>query len=186
MANNCGYQAKVVGPTEESIKAFIRAMRWEGEYEECGVGRVFECDAEEIEKRESDYACMIYGDCAWSVYSAMINSICRTLPNSLPKITKDLGITVEFYSEECGCEFQEHIIYDKGVEKLCDCVKYIEVFIGDGLETFQEDYETDLDFDEYFAQEEFKEMLGDGETWRDREWDGTVHFGGYPEWKYRI
>lgn len=186
MANNCYYEMKVVASNKEDIEKFIRAMNEEGEYEGRGVGRVFECTHDEILQRpDNTYECMLYGDCAWSITSAMVESLLHELPNPLNVITKDLGLTIEAYGSECGFAFQQHLIYDNGECLLDDEIEYWEIDICDGdEEEFKED--NGCGYDEYFAEEGMAKLIEDGKTWRDYEWDGYVHLGGYPEWNFEI
>jgi hypothetical protein len=78
-------------------------------------------------------------------------------------------LAVEVYSEECGCEFQEHYIIENE-DILCnDCVDYYE-FCLDDFETKEE------------AEEEYGIII------TDEEWEsgGYISRGGFEEWIFTI
>ena len=110
------------------INEFIQMLMWEGSFREQGLGRVFSVDIEDmqtvkISEGKEIVSGILVGDCAWSVHSAMMKESRNGLP-SLESESKRLGIAVEAYSEELGCEFQEHYIIVKGKVCISDCVAY--------------------------------------------------------------
>lgn len=120
MANNCLYSMKVIGE-KNSIEDFIKMMKWKNEYKEDGIGRVYSCSVYESEdiKDTDKVAYYMEGDCAWSVCAAMIETEQRSLINESIR----LGLVIEIYSQELGCEFEEHYIINEGeivLEKQTD------------------------------------------------------------------
>lgn len=165
MANNAFYLMKVVG-NHNNIEAFIRAMKWQGEYTEQGVGRVFNAD---VSEQEGNYA-MIEGDCAWSVISAMRN---EGNPNNIEKLSARLNLAIEVYCEECGFEFQEHFLVINGNVIIDECIHWEEHAV--------EDYDTKEE-----AEEELDTTFTD-EEWENREAnDYRICRGGFDSWDFEI
>lgn len=165
MANNAFYSMKVVG-AHRNVDEFIRAMQWNGEYAEQGVGRVFNAD---VYEREDTYA-IIGGDCAWSIISAMRNEANK---NNIEKLSERLNLAIEAYCEECGFEFQEHFLVKNGNVIIDECIDWEEHCV--------EDYDT---------KEEAEEDLGT--TFTEEEWssreanDYRICRGGYDSWDFEI
>ena len=133
MANDCYYSMKVVGDNQENLEKFFRAMNWEGEYEESGVGRVFSCEiVDEITQREDGrHEMTLSGYCAWSIQSAMIHSFFNDYPDGLPVQSARLNLDIEAFSEESGIAFQELYLFSKGEEIIAECVDWYEIYIYD-------------------------------------------------------
>ena len=145
MANNCFYDMKITG-RKEAISELIQMLKWKGKYENSGLGRTYSCCIiEGITEIEGDigYA-VVCGDCAWSVYTAMMDYHGRE--HSLESETERLGLIVEVYSSEPGIGFQEHILIDKGVIEFNDCVDYEEHWVEDyaSIEEYNEENDTDF------------------------------------------
>lgn len=134
MANNCYYDMKVVGEPK-AVQEFIRCMRRDGEFENDGFGRVFDCGVYEdnyTDKETEIKGCaFIAGDCAWSVKCSMMKECINW--RSLESETARLDLCVEVFSEELGIGFQEHIIVDKGIVTLDDVVD-VDEFCIEGLD----------------------------------------------------
>ena len=179
MANLCSFLMKVRGHKDDIIQ-FHKAMMQEGNI---WMGRGAGAD---LEFEDEDFATLT-GTCKWSIQSALIDNAIsmRTNPsrwhfgsidaNSLEFITlyeacERWNLAMEVYAEECGCQFQEHFVCDKG-EVLCDdCVDWEEYFV--------EDYET---------KEEAEEDMGIKFT--DEEWanrDDRITRGGFDSWDFEI
>lgn len=180
MANICSFSMKVRG-NKEDIEQFYNAMMQKGTIY---MGRGAEAD---IEWDDDDVA-LIDGWCKWSVQSAMVtNAISmRTEPDiwywgdgvsseGLEFITifeacKKWNLIMEVYSEEGGCQFQEHYICDKG-DIICDeCVEWEE-----------------YDIDEYETKKEAEDELGirlTNEEWANKY--DRVTRGGFPNWDFEI
>jgi hypothetical protein len=165
MANNAFYLMKVVG-NRDNVEKFIRAMKWQGEYAEQGVGRVFNAD---VYEQEDNYA-IIEGDCAWSVVSAMRN---KENHNNIEELSARLNLAIEVYCEECGFEFQEHFLVIKGDIMIDECVDWEEYAV--------EDFETKEE-----AEEELETTFTD-EEWKNREAnDYRICRGGFESWDFEI
>ena len=123
MANNCAFDMRITGG-EAEIKELISMLRWENEFH--GLGRVFSMEIDSLEKTDVPDIFTIYlsGDCANSVKSSMRDDGIR-FP-SLESESKRLGLVVEVFSSEPGCEFQEHFLVAKGQVIIDACVHYEE------------------------------------------------------------
>ena len=179
MANICSFSMCVKGKHDD-IEKFYNAMSQSGNI---WMGRG--ADAE-IDYDDDEGKAQIDGWCKWSVSSAMISNAVsmRTEPNiwafsqrekndlefiTLIEATEKWNLVVEVYSEEPGCEFQEHYVFDNG-NVLCDeCVDYYEFWT-----------------DDYNTKEEVEEAYGIKIT--DEEWESgdTICRGGFEEWEFEI
>ena len=179
MANICSFLMKVRG-NKEDILQFHKALTQDGKI---WMGRGAEADIE----FESDDLASMSGWCKWSVVSALIDNAIsmRTEPErwhhepgdeeleyiTLYEACKRWNLVMEVYSEEGGCQFQEHFVCDKG-EVLCEeCVDWEEYDIYD-----------------YESKEEAEEELGiefTDEEWANEE-DGRITRGGFESWDFEI
>ena len=179
MANICSFLMKVRGSKEDIIQ-FHKALTQDGKI---WMGRGAETDLE----FEDDDLASLSGWCKWSVVTALVDNAIsmRTEPwrwhsepgeeereyITLYEACKRWNLVMEVYSEEGGCQFQEHFICDKG-EVLCEeCVGWEEYDIGD-----------------YESKEEAEEDLGVEFT--DEEWanhdDYRITRGGFENWSFDI
>ena len=178
MANICNFTMYVKGNNED-IESFYNALVQEGD--------VYMGRGAEAEIRYEDNAAFIDGWCKWSVQSALVHNAIsmRTNPEmwawgndvdstqlefvTLFEACREWNLDMEVYSEEPGCEFQEHYICLKG-DVVCDeCVEYHEYDIYD-----------------YEIKEEAEEELGIEIT--DDEWDKEdyIYRGGFENWDFEI
>lgn len=183
MANLCSFSMKVRGE-HDNIEKFYNAMMQDGNIY---MGRG--ADAE-INYNDEDGTAHIDGCCKWSVVSAMVDNAISMRsnpdrwgwgdgvdPKSLEFITlweacERWSIVMEVYSEEGGCQFQEHFLCDKG-DVICeDCVNWEEYFVDD-YET-KEEAEEDMDIE--ITDEEWAEGLSEGRFTR----------GGFESWDFEI
>lgn len=146
MANNCLFDMRITG-REEAIKELIAMLKWEGEFKEKGLGRTYSFDADELEETDvvGIYSVTGYGDCAWSILTAMCEEYRKDAP-SLESETKRLGLVVEVYSSEPGMCFQEHYLFVKGDVLVNECVDYEEHWVSgySSLEEYNKEFETDF------------------------------------------
>ena len=182
MANICSFDMRVRGKHDD-IEKFYNAMMQNGMIY---MGRGAEA---QIEFEEDDYAA-ITGWCKWSVVSAMVDNAIsmRTNPEkwwwgdniepkSLEFITlweacKRWNIIMEVYSEESGCQFQEHYLCDKG-DIICeDCINWEEYFV--------DDYKTKEE-----AEEDWEITITDDE-WVVGLKEGRFTRGGFENWDFEI
>ena len=170
---------KVRGYKDDIIQLH-KAMTQEGNI---WMGRGADAD---LEFEDDDFATLT-GTCKWSIQSALIDNAVSMRnhperwhfgdmdPSSLEFITLyqacyRWNLVMEVYSEECGNQFQEHYICDKGVILCDDCVDWEEYWI--------DDYET---------KEEAEAELGI--TITDEEWenrDDRITRGGFENWDFEI
>lgn len=145
MANNCCFDMRITGG-EEEIKELISMLQWKGKFENAGLGRVYSFDAEEIEKTDIPGVFQVngYGDCAWSVLTAIQNYNGRH--PSLESETGRLGLVVEVYSSEPGIGFQEHVLIAKGSVIESECLDYQEHWVEGigGLEAYNKENGTEF------------------------------------------
>ena len=178
MANICSFQMMVRGKHDD-IESFYNAMSQNGNI---WMGRG--ADAE-IKYNDEEGTAFIDGWCKWSIQSAMIDNAIsmRTEPgmwafstvdrNSLEFITlleatERWDLVIEAYSEEPGCCFQEHYVFDNGDILEDDCIEWYEYYL-----------------DDYSTKEEAESELGMEIT--DEEWEeGYAGSGGFTEWKFDI
>ena len=179
MANICSFVMKVRG-NKEDIEQFYKAVNQEGKI---WMGRGAETDL----TFEEDDEAFLSGWCKWSVISALVDNAVsmRTEPEkwycgpeeeeheyiTLYEACKRWNIVMEVYSEECGCQFQEHFICDKG-DVICeDCVHWEEYDIGD----YESKEEAEEDLDVEFTDEE----------WANHD-DYRITRGGFKNWNFEI
>lgn len=180
MANICSFSMFVRGEVDNII-SFYNAMQQNGSIY---MGRG--ADAE-INIDEEDKSAHIDGWCKWSIQSALIDNAesMRTNPDkwywgddvdpsklefiTLWEACKKWNIDMEVYSEESGCEFQEHYMYVNGDIVCEDCVEWNEYFL-----------------DEYTTKEDAEADLGIVIT--DEEWEqhDIVSRGGFESWDFEI
>lgn len=164
MANNCAFDMRITG-TEDAIKELIAMLSWQGKFKERGLGRTYSFDAEELEETALPgiYTVTGYGDCAWSILTAMCAEYRKDAP-SLESETERLGLVVEVFSSEPGCRFQEHYLFVKGDIKVDDCVDYEEHWVSGytSLAAYNEEFETNFTED----------MLDE---------NGDIYIGGFGE-----
>lgn len=132
MANNCDFELMVRGK-QENVDTFFRYLT---DYDNSpkNFARIFsaEIDSESVND-EGIKTMMIFGDCAWSVYSCMCEGEYtyfsegdRVKLTCLREATAELNLEVEIRSKEDGMGFWEHIHYKNG-ECICeDCGDLID------------------------------------------------------------
>lgn len=183
MANICGFSMMVRG-NRNNIEAFYNAMRQKGKVW-MGRGANAEIEYEDVSNRA-----FINGDCKWSIRSALVDNAIsmQTDPTgwyfgegvdgsefefiTLFEACKKWNLNMEVYSEECGCEFQEHYVFVDG-DLICDdCVDYSEYNIS-----------------EFDIKEEAEEELGitiTDEEWENKDMDEWISRGGFENWDFEI
>ena len=138
MPNYCNYEMKVKG-SKKAIERVMECLKADYNYLEGKPShkhffRVFEACENDLEKNEDGtYTMLIFGYCAWSVYSCMCGGE-HTYYNDCKKNHKDIfmgttlkeqsrGCEIEVFSEEEGMEFSEHYLYKNGKCLIDDSVK---------------------------------------------------------------
>ena len=179
MANICSFSMMVKGE-HENIEKFYNAMSQNGNIY---MGRGAEA---EIDYDDSEGRAQIDGWCKWSVQSAMIDNAIsmRNEPNiwafstrekeelefiTLLEATERWSLVMEVYSEEPGCEFQEHYVFDNGIVLCDECVDYHEYWIC-----------------EYDTKEEAEEELGIEITDDQWKYEDCIRHGGFDVWAFEI
>ena len=173
MANNCYFEMHIKGP-RKSCEEWVKRMR---SYDEPNhFHRIFSCDvyfSEYEDKSKGIYVMEMCGDCAWSLETCCRAGVYSGDTDLFAVNTAELGLRMEAYSEETGCCFQEHYIYDKGICKADECVDYHEYWYTES---------------EYGSFEEYKKIykIPDEITEEDFDENGICKVGGFDEWEYSI
>jgi hypothetical protein len=182
MANLCSFLMKVRG-NKEDILQFYKALTQDGKiWMGRGAGADLEFEGEDL--------ATLTGTCKWSIQSALIDNAISMRTDSrswyfgeglsskdfefvtLYEACERWSLVMEVYAEECGCQFQEHFVCDKG-EVLCDdCVNWEEYFV--------EDYETKEE-----AEEDLEITITD-EEWATGLEEGRFTRGGFESWDFEI
>ncbi len=159
MANTCSFEFRISGPDQITALELADSLG--------GLGHVYETA---IADEWDDYSCItVVGSCAWSMNTAfrfmLGTSIEGEVESKLLAECARLKITLEAYSEEHDCGFEEHIIVREGVPEL-----YEEV----GAESYNVDSCDDVALDDAaYSHDMTKQEL------MDRADGGYVRFGGY-------
>lgn len=185
MANICSYSMIVKGEME-NIKKFVNAMEQKGDI---WMGRGAEAD---VDWEWDENTVVINGWVKWSIYASLcsdavsmekqrvtgegmwywndgIQNVKEFL--TLWQACQRFNVNMEVYSEEPGCEFQEHYKYENG-NITEESVEYKEIYF--------EDYE-----DEGYSREGIENLLGIEIT--DDEWDdGYKEIGGFKDWDFEL
>lgn len=172
MANDAYYEMKVVG-RQDNVEAFVRAMLWEGEYEQQGAGRVFSCEVDEQGESDNGYYVLLSGFCAWSVVSSMRVA---NNPNNIERLSAKLELSIETYCEEREFEFQEHFLVVNGKVEIDECIDWCEI---------------DVEYIDYYEDNFWQQdwVVASGITKENVEEyavDGYVGIGGYKSWDFEI
>lgn len=205
MANNCFFLANITGK-ESDVKEVIKTFKTHYDYDEGKpdhkhLQRIFNADeemwGEEIIGKDGEkyvsYA--INGQCAWSVYSCMMQGECtyyddlkKRFPDTfmgtnLEELSRDTNTVIEVYSEELGCEFQEHYLVKYGEIIIDEERKYREV----SLDFIDEGYNTVLEYIKSFDDDEIidslEELLNENKTDFDTG-ENYIGIGGFEEWHF--
>lgn len=180
MPNYCSFELKAVGKKENLIKLHeIMNRRYNcTKNDEEHLWRVFEaeeCDNsfefknENCDKNE-DFI-VILGYCAWSVYSCMFDGPGTYQETdetgkgtTISRISKDLELKIEIFSEEPGMCFSEHYLIDNGDIIIDDTVDFYEYCIEeyDTLDDMIKDLELSTDSIP-ITEEDFKEAKNSSE-----------------------
>lgn len=161
MPNYCNFSCMITGP-KKGIDRFIQAaqVNYYGEPEDPEhFWRVFEFIVDIYEDIGNGlYQAVASGYCAWSVHSCFTDGP-HTYQSSVPRphkgitieqICKEEGLVVEFYSDEIGMGFAEHIIY------------VVDTLYTDNTSDYTE-CEPDMDLDELNERS--------GNDWTQEQWD---------------
>ncbi len=84
-------------------------------------------------------------------------------PITLIEASKILDLTIEAFSSECGCQFMEHFVIDKGNFIINDCIDWSEYDI-DGFANVEE---VNAEYGTNFTSEQFNNAV-----------DGYISIGG--------
>lgn len=163
MANICMYSMKIVGE-KAAVEEFVKMMRWEDEYKKDGIGRVYSCAiCEVVDITESNkVGYYTEGDCAWSVYAAMIDTNQRSILDESCR----LGIVIEVYAQELSVELEEHYIIDRGKITLEETTEVFSIYDEEDLKNVAEKLGVGVD------------VVADGMD--------DCHYGGFGDWEFTI
>lgn len=146
MANICDFSMAVRGK-KENIETFKNMMSQVGMVY---MGRGAEIHNEYMEEDDyGNYRCQIDGCTKWSIQSSLIDNAISMRTNiekwwfgddidktklsfvTLFEACEQLNLDMECYSEETGCEFQEHYLFVDGELIVDECVDYSEEYDED-------------------------------------------------------
>lgn len=186
MANDCSYEMKIYSRNKESLDKLMEILKY-AKGSKYYLSRIFDADwlseephlVKNTQKGEY-YEADVYGNCAWSVFSCMMegegtyfnddpegvmdNGAIRT---SLPHICKELKIVAEIYSMEYALGFQEHyVINDQGEVITNEGKENIVILYKDGIEEYNKVHkasvkEEDFDKDDCLVMGGFDEEGGE-------------------------
>lgn len=165
MANICSFSMMVVGNKKENLETFLNMLTQNGDVYMGRGANVYSHEIEDVSDNyeKEKYRMQIEGDCKWAIESALIrNAISmREDPDkwyfgdktditklrfvTLFEACKELDVNMEVFSNEPGCGFEEHILYQDGytLNETCD---YTETFNEDSQEWGSEGgYEWDFE-----------------------------------------
>lgn len=154
MANCCTFTMQVKGKKNDIIR-FYYALTQKGDLW-IGRGAAASIYYDSSASQGDDHCVVeIDGECKWSIESALIDDAlsmqeqkrtgtgCWRLsdPNvnyvTLPEACEKFHVNMEAFSEELGCEFQEHMSYENG-EFFSEIVDYCEEYDEENDEYTQE------------------------------------------------
>lgn len=156
MANNCYFCMQIAGKQKYE---FVQALHegfgriYQINYPYCASFYNADCDVIETD-----------GDCAWSIRTAMLDY-------HLAILTKRYEVSVEIYSAEPGCEFQEHYYLSNGELLEDECVEYREIWV----EGFSVEEVVTEAADIGISLAEFYSLIDE---------DGYFRYGGFAEWDF--
>lgn len=98
---------------------------------------------ESIDEYGEGNSLLISGSCAWSVYSCMFEGdytyyndwnkeerakYSEFKGTTIQKVSEELKLTIEIFSEEPGCSFMEHYVIHEGEVLISDEIEYKEEY----------------------------------------------------------
>ena len=164
MANYCSIDGKITG-RRDNVQELLDMLCWEKQFKDEGLGAMYDCDYDAhdlmLAGKDDIVEVYIFGGCRWSVLCALREEYKTP---SLESETKRLNCVIELYSSEPGCQFQEHVLIDRGEVLIDDCVdyKFHEITAYDSLEEYNEVCKTNFTED----------MIDE---------NGDITFGGYKD-----
>lgn len=169
MANECYFEMRVKGKTTD-VDNFIKTMvtdkaskRFRG---------IYTADVYDEQSDGRHKTADICGDCAWSVNSCMIDPGARknTGITTLKNQSRLLRLEIEVYGSEPGMGFQEHYLYQNGMEMQYKAVDYHELYFAD-----EKEFNSSMEAGEI-----------EGYTWDDVDEGGYIKTGGFSIWEFQI
>lgn len=181
MANYCSYWMKACGKKKDCLKLLEVMQRdYKGTADDQPhLWRVFEAGS----TKETDNSIEISGYCAWSVKSCMFDGDGTYQSDdstgkgtTIDKLSKELNLDIEIFSEEPGMEFAEHYIIMNGEVTLEEETDYSELYI--------EEYETREEANEDLGLSGADEITP--EEWEEAQDEIFIYRGGYVDTPFSI
>lgn len=126
MANCCEYEMRISGPGRGTALGLARKLD--------SLGRVYTVEFADEWERDGEIA--VFGDCAWSLGAAF-----RLLPetqgaqgSAFLEACAQAGATLEAYSSETGCGFNEHLLIKDGIPVVYEEVGYHAFYLDEHLD----------------------------------------------------
>lgn len=151
MANMCYFMMKIVG-TEKNANEMFDVIKNNYGIDVREYNRDVDPDADKV-------YIFLDGDCKWSVKSSMLD-----VEPSILSHASSLNVTMEIFSSEPGCCFQEHFVIENGEISVNECVDFyefddVESFESEGgLEEFNKEHGTE--FTSYKVVDDFVQIGG--------------------------
>lgn len=162
MANSCYFNLKASSQSRENLKKFVEILTNQKDYTKPYIAGIYDVESidfgDEVDEEyclsqmaDGSYETMWQGDCKWSVRGCMRNKVdveedmLQVVDDeknicTLERLSKDLDLVIEYFSEEIGYAFAEHCIIDKGNVLVDDEIFYTELSrnVEDTWEEWQE------------------------------------------------
>lgn len=150
MPNFCTYMMRIKGKKEDVYEFHDRMRNYDKHNH---LWRIFEADIFNKKRYKNGVVAIdVHGDCAWSIETCCRSSGYSNGVDLLEVNSKELNLKIEIWSEECGCEFQEHYLYKKGKCLIDECVEWREIYYDENdyvsFEHFKESYDIPIDVTE--------------------------------------
>lgn len=140
MANECSFEMRIKG-SYPNINMFLGFITKKLNIREIGW---FPRWINIIDIEQEENFALLHGICCWSVATAMRNKTNES-DATLKFLSEILNLDIEVYSEEEGCEFQEHYLVRKGKEEIDDCVDWSVLYFDrqEELDKYNQEHGTD-------------------------------------------
>ena len=154
MANGCLIDMKIKGKKED-VKAAVEKITNENIFYRTDI-----CSYDDGEE-DGEYAELLCGDCAWSIYSCMLDDNGDRF-TTLPELSYKYDLNIEAWGQGTGFGFQEHYLYKDGVEIENEKREYDECWIEDYEPTF----EVMLEYYPDITRKEYDELNNSDEPYK--------------------
>lgn len=126
MANCCEYEMRITGPGRGTALGLARKLST--------LGRIY--TVEFSDEWERDGEIVVFGDCAWSLGAAfhLLPETQAGQGSTFLEACAQAGATLEAYSSETGCSFNEHILVKDGSLVAYEEIDYHAFYLDEHLD----------------------------------------------------